>query len=171
MAMRLTVRCFWYCYLLLAYCNAKRPKRECREALMTSKSCQRRVSKGSLGPFGFSISWKIKCVFFRIIHTFRYFIKSNDRCNKCDTGILYLIEGLLIVWFCLWCLYCFVKLKMLYKNCNFQIYYVYLQYNIKHHAMECGDILESKINRSDYKILVVDDGRSKYRRFRQRAWW
>ena len=23
--------------------------------------------------------------------------------------------------------------------------------------MECGDILESKINRSDYKILVVDD--------------
>jgi len=35
-------------------CNAKRPSRECREALTANFPCKKRVSRKQRGPYGFS---------------------------------------------------------------------------------------------------------------------
>jgi len=50
-------------------CTAKRPLRECREALTAAKRVKNRVSKKQRKPYGFSGLRKTKCVFFRIITT------------------------------------------------------------------------------------------------------
>jgi len=39
---------------LRPYCNAKRPSRECREALTANFPCKKRVSRKQRGPYGFS---------------------------------------------------------------------------------------------------------------------